>query len=176
MQKYFANQGILPSLVLLAWLLVLQRSLSKLATRSASFERKILGETSIIVKDGRIELGALEEAHVSREQLFATLRTQRIRHLGEVARVYLEACGAFSVLRAAEARPGLTLAPSFEDEDGQAPPARRTDLVACGSCGDVQPARERGERCACCGRSNFRPALGEPHEGEPPKKDAAHAA
>jgi uncharacterized membrane protein YcaP (DUF421 family) len=170
------ERGIAPGALLLVLLLGLQRTLSALATRSARFERWLLGRTSILVKDGRIQLEALHRARISREQLLSTLRTQRFRHLGEVRRVYLESSGSFSVLRAPNPGPGLTLAADF-DPSREPPAARAVPLVACGECGKVEKDDAHPQRCVVCGRSMWRSAVGEmseeEHEGPRPNPDEA---
>jgi uncharacterized membrane protein YcaP (DUF421 family) len=54
----------------------------------------------------------MRRACVSREQLHGILRSHGVRQLGEVERVYLEASGAFSVLRRSEPLPGDAIVPT----------------------------------------------------------------
>jgi uncharacterized membrane protein YcaP (DUF421 family) len=154
------QRGIVPGALLLGLLLVLQRTLSVLGTRSARLERTIQGPTSILVKDGRIEVHALERARISHEQLFSILRVQKYLHLGQLRRVYLESNGSLSSLRAGNPQPGLSVAPAF-DRDRQPPPGRSTSLVACSRCGNVRPASPPPGPCGACGNETWRPAIGE---------------
>ncbi|HYQ25630.1 MAG TPA: hypothetical protein VER04_00385, partial [Polyangiaceae bacterium] len=82
---------------------------------------------------------------LSQQQLFSVLRAQHVRHLGEVERVYLEACGAFSVLRRATPVSGLSVLPS--------PVAvpHASDERVCSYCGQRAPSRpSEKERCDNC--------------------------
>ena len=54
------------------------------------------------------QLGASAFSH---EQLFATRRASDVPQLGDVRRVYLEACGNFSVFKAERPKPGLCILP-----------------------------------------------------------------
>ncbi|MGK3998262.1 hypothetical protein [Sorangium sp. So ce1024] len=75
-----------------------------------------------------------------------------MEHLGQVKRLYREACGLFSVLRAKEPRPGLAVVcPSdldlFEHDRAQ---------IVCATCGNPgERAAPRGAPCARCGRGEW---------------------
>jgi len=142
-----AETGIVPGLVLLCWVVLMQRSSSSLEASSLSAARILIGKDSLLVRDGVLLPRELEHAHLSQQQLFSVLRAQHVRHLGEVERVYLEACGAFSVLRRAKPVAGLSVLPSAAATSGPRP---GPDLV-CSYCGQIAPNQPGADpRCGNC--------------------------
>jgi uncharacterized membrane protein YcaP (DUF421 family) len=90
-------------------------------------------------------------AHLSREQLFASLRAKKIQHLGELKRVYLEANGEFSVYPQKPPRPGLSILP---EKDGVIHGAehQEKDQQACLQCGYTTPEpSKQSAACPNCG-------------------------
>jgi uncharacterized membrane protein YcaP (DUF421 family) len=139
-----AERGIVPGLVLLCSIVLIQRGSSQLEASSLSAARLLIGKPSLLVRDGVLLPRELEHAHLSQQQLFSVLRTQHVRHLGEVERVYLEAFGAFSVLRRTKPVPGLSVLPSpAELAKGSASPA-----LVCSYCGHAAPGT--GQAQGCC--------------------------
>ncbi|WP_437655893.1 DUF421 domain-containing protein [Sorangium sp. So ce1182] len=146
------DRGIVIGVLLLVAILALQHGVSWWGTRSPKVELLSQGRATPLVRDGVILLDELERAAISREQLFATLRGKQVEHLGQVKRLYLEACGLFSVLRAQEPRPGLAVVcPSdlalFEHDRSQS---------VCSTCGNPgDRAAPKGAPCARCGHREW---------------------
>ncbi|HKO53836.1 MAG TPA: YetF domain-containing protein [Polyangiaceae bacterium] len=142
-----AERGVVPGLVLLVCIVLLQRAFGQLEACSLSAARLLIGKTSILVRDGVILPRELEQARVSQQQLFSVLRAQHVRHLGEVERVYLEAFGAFSVLRRAQPTPGLSVFPSTH----LPLPHPESGASVCSYCGQRAPDTEdASSRCENC--------------------------
>jgi uncharacterized membrane protein YcaP (DUF421 family) len=148
--------GILTALVLLVTLLVMQRAIGAVCARSARVERLLFGRGSSLVEDGCLRLAAMRAALISHEQLYAVLRTRGVRQLGEVQRMYLEACGQFSVLRQEPARPGLSIVPRQDAALEHALP--HASEFACEHCGQLEPARA-ARACLACGANAWVPAI-----------------
>src|SRR5215218_8575251 len=87
------DRGILQGIVLLFCVLLLLRGVNWLAFKSSRFEKIIHGEAELLVKDGMLQLPALSRTNISKQQLYATLRSKQIMQLGQVKRLYIEACG-----------------------------------------------------------------------------------
>jgi uncharacterized membrane protein YcaP (DUF421 family) len=153
-------RGVLPGSVLLILLLVLQRSLSALGVRYPRVEAVTQNRVSRLVSDGKLELGEMRGASVSLEQLFAVLRVQGVRHLGEVKRVYFEAYGMFSVYRETPARDGLALEAAWDKEPTDRLPQAK-DVLACRGCGEVRrdTAFRLQQGCARCGARRWTHAI-----------------
>jgi uncharacterized membrane protein YcaP (DUF421 family) len=65
----------------------------------------------MLVRDGVLEVDTLKEFRISRQQVFAQLRNQKIYNLGAVDRMYLEASGMYSVFKGDSSKPGLSVLP-----------------------------------------------------------------
>jgi uncharacterized membrane protein YcaP (DUF421 family) len=152
------ERGLVPAIVLLVALVALQRGLNALGARSEAVETLTQGRSSIFVKNGRILRHELEQAGISNEQLFATLRARGIAQLGELRRVYFEPDGEYSLVRAVPPAPGLTVQPA-SDRALQERLPRCEGLVACERCGHVVAAANAPERCEHCQASGWSAAV-----------------
>jgi uncharacterized membrane protein YcaP (DUF421 family) len=154
------DRGLLQGVLLLVLALLFQRGITWLGTINNKFEDIVQGKKSLLVKNGVIQLKGMEESRVSRQQLFAELRQQQIFNMGTVDRIYLEACGLFSVFKAAGPRPGLPIYPPDDQSIikttkwASTPAPHQTHLLACISCGFVKPEQEEGP-CSICGHDEF---------------------
>src|SRR5581483_9796461 len=127
--------GLLCAAVVLTIALVVQRGISSFSIRSRRFENLTQGVVTIIVEDGRLVREALSAASLSREKLFASLRSSGILELGELRRVYLEASGQLTLVPWQRSRAGLSLMPDATSD--VAGLDRDAALRACTSCGEV---------------------------------------
>jgi len=154
------DRGLLQGVLLLMLILAFQRGITWLGVMNSKFENLTEGEMSLLVKDGVLQLKGLEESRVSRQQLFAELRQQQIFNLGMVDRIYLEACGLFSVFKAPKARPGLPLYPPDDAEifktNGPAniPLPQQANVLVCLSCGWIKTVSQ-DVACTNCRHDEF---------------------
>ncbi|GGH08887.1 DUF421 domain-containing protein [Mucilaginibacter phyllosphaerae] len=156
-----AERGILQGLVLLLCAVGLQRGISYLGYRSHKIENLTQGRPSLMVKDGVFQLRVMEDDRISREQLIAELRQQKILGLGAVERVYLEATGTFSVYQYDKKQPGLPLYPKGDEvikEEGQGMIKPEPDFDACVNCGAVKQ-KSRAGACKNCNYDQFTTAV-----------------
>ena len=143
--------GILLSIMILICALVFQRGINLLEYKSERFERASQGTLSILVKNGVMQMDELKQTKVSRQQLFAALRNKEVFNLGDVDRVYLEACGLFSIYTSTGPRPGLLL---FPPDDRSIATYRQITLgnkIVCANCGAVPDRPDRAQPCPECG-------------------------
>lgn len=144
------RQGVVFGFILLLCLLFFHRGVSRLGVASQRFERAVTGSSVILVRDGVLDLEALRHASLSHNIFYAAMRVQGFRHLGELQRVYLEACGMYTVLRRTEAAPGLSIFPEGErDRIGGC--TRSDGRHACRSCGLVVEPPTAAGACPHCG-------------------------
>ncbi|WP_353719971.1 YetF domain-containing protein [Dyadobacter sp. 676] len=142
--------GLLLCTLILLCALLFQRGLNLLEYKSERFEHISQGKLSTLVKDGIMQLDEMHVTKVSRQQLFAALRNRQIYNLGDVDRVYLEACGLFSVYRHATPRAGLPLFPPHDPDIagfGQAPTGH---TLVCANCGKVAEGPDSNRPCPVC--------------------------
>jgi hypothetical protein len=155
------GSGVLSGVVLLTSLLALQRGLSALGARSPRVETMTQNHATALVADGTLVLEQLKKASISTAQLFAVLRGQGVRQLGQIKRVYLEAHGGFSTLRREPALPGLSIAADWDaDVDADGKPF--ADVAACRRCGTTRTgaADAASAPCSRCGGHAWTRALG----------------
>jgi uncharacterized membrane protein YcaP (DUF421 family) len=137
--------GIVNVILALTCMLLFQRMLTLTFFKSLRWQQLMQGKVHLIVKDSVIDLRELHRIDVTRNQLFELLRNREIRHLGQLDRVYLEACGTLSLYPAETVRPGLSILRTAEAEEliRTAP-----DESVCAACGNSLPD---ASECGNCG-------------------------
>lgn len=143
------QQGVLEGAVLLFLVLVFERGLALLASRSGRLEKVVHGRMCILVNDGILQTSIMNTEQISKNQLFAVLRSKDVTQLGEVERVYLEASGAFSIFSAKTPKPGPSILPqkdraSLEAQD------HAEGIDVCCYCGTTQTGPANGDVCQNC--------------------------
>ena len=122
---------------------------------------------SMLVKDGQLELDALAETRITKQELYAMLRKEKINNLSKVKRAYFEACGILNVFEEKESKPGLPIVPQCDS-------GVITDILeladhgmmACTNCGYVQAVAAKNAACEVCGDSDWIAAYLEPQKEE----------
>ena len=110
------DRGILAAVVIAAVVVAVQQITAKIASRNERLEAITQGAMSILVADGHLDLKAMVSTGITRERVFAVLRNDSVRHLGEIKRLYFEAGGSFSTIREIEEKPGLCILPECDAE------------------------------------------------------------
>ena len=152
------DRGLLPPVVLLGVLILLQRALAYWGLKRRRVELLAVGDLTMLMRDGRMLLERMRETVLAREKVYAVLRGQGVQHLGQVERLYLESSGAFTLIRAREPRPGLSLIPEPELRAEAAVPGH----YVCVSCGNSKRARRRpGDACEHCEATDWTEAVEE---------------
>jgi uncharacterized membrane protein YcaP (DUF421 family) len=153
------DKGLLQGILVLICALAFERGINYLAVKSDKIERLLQGRESLLVNNGVLVADQLIAMKISREQMLAILRNEKIYNLGEVRRVYIEACGLFSVFKYPEARPGLSLLPP-SDEAASKEFSIVGQVMVCEYCGN--PARSQNEThsaCNNCGANKWTQAV-----------------
>jgi uncharacterized membrane protein YcaP (DUF421 family) len=181
------ERGILPGLLVLVATLGLHALVGHWSSVSERFSAVVHGRPSILVRDGVLDLTAMKRSLISREQLYAKLRESEVRHLGELSRVYLEASGAFSILKKPQPSLGISVFP-LQDRKLYETESYAPDHYGCARCGIVAP-RDRADghcvncdgaewtRCVAIGDAPSRSPSEDGHvrNGEPAAKSEARA-
>ena len=81
------------ALILIHWIL------SYFTQSSPTLSRLIKGNNSVLINDGRIDHGALKDAHISMDDLEEDLRQQGVEDPKHVKRAQLERSGQVSVIK-----------------------------------------------------------------------------
>jgi len=146
------DRGLVQGVVILLCALTFQKGFNYLTVTNSSVERLIYGKEIAVVKDGVLQLDKLEKEHISRQQLYAFLRSKGILHLGELERVYMEAGGFFTIYKFENSQSGLPILPP--KDKGVSTVVSKTDLKhACKVCGMVSIKND--DKCINCGSSEW---------------------
>lgn len=153
------SRGLLPAVVIASVVVLTQRIVSYWAARNERFEGISQDVNTSLVENSVMNLANMQASGITRELLFAQLRSSGVIHLGFVKRLYLEANGAFTLIKNTSPQPGLSLLPDWDD-DFLNQQEKAAGQVACHHCGNVQPAAP-GEVtvCANCGCTDWDEAL-----------------
>jgi len=143
------DRGLLLSTFTLACLLGLYRGINWWAMKNRRVEYLVQGDLQQVVTDGELDIAAMAQVRLSREQLFAQLRKAKIQQLGQVKRVYMEANGEFSVYQQTPPKPGLSVLPQQDQALLDAEPVEKR-LTACLRCGHTEPAQHQPPQCPRC--------------------------
>ncbi|TWV98732.1 YetF domain-containing protein [Chitinophaga pinensis] len=153
------ERGILHGVVMLFFVLAFQRGFTWFVFKSRKVEDITQGAVSILIKDGILELEELRKLNISREQLFAILRSEEIYHLGQIKRVYQEANGNFSIYKADPVKPGYSILPKMDDRLGTDIQRPADDaLLACRHCGNTIRIQS-DKSCPVCGDKDWEKAV-----------------
>jgi uncharacterized membrane protein YcaP (DUF421 family) len=150
------QRGILQAIFVLACTFIFQRGLTWLEVKSPRLEAATTGTTSMLVKDGVLQLDELKSTRISRDQIFAILRSKKMVNLGRAKRVYVEGCGIFSIFEEQQDKPGLSILPEV---DGAVQGRRRfvANTHACKNCGCTASATN--PTCPNCNGTEWDPAV-----------------
>ncbi|RNI28268.1 DUF421 domain-containing protein [Rufibacter immobilis] len=152
------DRGILVGVLVLFCALIFQRGLNLWAFRNRKVELLTQGDISMVVKEGVLRIEEMENARLSKDQVFAALRTHNIKHLGEVKRLYMEAYGLFSIVKAKHPKPGLPIYPA-KDKSLMQSLSRDKEHQACTRCGYIaQATQQQGKPCPNCSCYEWIPA------------------
>lgn len=91
------DEGILLGTVTLVCILAFQRGLTRWGVADSRVERLTQGVETALIKDGILQLDTMAAGRISHQQLFAVLRAEQVYNLKKVKRLYVEACGLFSI-------------------------------------------------------------------------------
>ncbi|MFD1872958.1 DUF421 domain-containing protein [Hymenobacter bucti] len=152
------KSGLLPGLAVLGAVLFMHRFTNWLAHKYHAVEVVEQGDAVLLLRDGVLDLAAMQQQALSQEQLFGLLRNENISQLGELRRVYFEVSGELSLYQLPTPVPGLSVRPPA-DAPTAALDGPAQGKKACATCGQVPAATDHaGGSCLRCGAANWQPA------------------
>src|ERR1700712_3170595 len=107
--------GVLPAFIIAFIIVGFTRLISYISTKSQKFESATQGDLDMLVEDGVMKLDIMKRVRITRERLFAQLRSENLNHLGKVKRVYMEANGTFTLVPNEEKQAGLLVLPDWDE-------------------------------------------------------------
>jgi uncharacterized membrane protein YcaP (DUF421 family) len=155
------DRGILPAAVIAFVLVAAERAVSAWAAKNPRFEKILQGKGATLISNGVIDVDKLGRVGLSREQLFAQLRSSGILQLGTVKRIYMEANGAFTLVKSEQPVAGLSIIP-IVDQALESEMTVQNDLKICSYCGQPAPGSANEQTvCPVCHKKNWQCAVSE---------------
>lgn len=144
------EKGIVLGIMTLFVILIYHRGLTYWGVVSNKVETLTQGKPSVLVKDGVIQTKEAKRTGVTHAQIIAVLRKKEFYNLGQISRMYLEACGLFAVYEAKAPKPGLSLLPVADDEVHTIQHYHTDGIRSCTNCGNTQPVFTEKQVCTVC--------------------------
>jgi uncharacterized membrane protein YcaP (DUF421 family) len=151
------ERGLLPAFVIAFIVICISRLIAYVSAYNQKIEAVTQGEADTLVTDGVMKVDAMTKTRITRERIMAQLRGERIRQLGEVKRLYIEANGKFTIVQSGKPKPGLSVIPD-NDIDFLAEQKHNNELV-CVVCGNQNKIQSRSEVCTNCGHIKWTRAI-----------------
>lgn len=153
------ERGILLGILLLGSAVGLHRMISFWGYRNKRVEQITQGHTSLLVKEGVLQLRELTRVKLPHQQLFSELRSKDILNLGTLKRVYLEPGGDFSIFfNSGDKRAGLPIIPQH-DKEMLARVSFAENHMACTHCGNTEPDSLNAIPCSVCQYTSWTKAI-----------------
>ncbi|HEX8358177.1 MAG TPA: YetF domain-containing protein [Segetibacter sp.] len=156
------TNGILPAIIIAAIIVGMTRLISLLSLKNKKFENVVQGDLDTLVQDGIMRLDIMKRVRITRERLFAELRSENLKHLGMVKRLYMEANGTFTLVQNDARQPGLLVLPDW-DEAFISENLRTTSTAICKECGEKKPGNnkvnDKEVTCTNCGANVWTAAV-----------------
>jgi uncharacterized membrane protein YcaP (DUF421 family) len=143
------DKGLLPALIIVTIIIMIGRWIAWRTSVNQKFEKIAQGNIAALIKDSVLQLHTMESARISKERVFAQLRSEQIKSLGAVKRFYMEANGQFSLIKEDPPKPGLSIIPHW-DKDMRAEQEQSSSIRACESCGFIWDQSLNSNKCLNC--------------------------
>ena len=90
---------LLYGIIVISVVVLIERVINAWTNRNTKMEEFIESTPTLLVKDGIIDIQALEAEEISHTELLMELRQNSIRSVGEVERAYIEPSGRVSIFK-----------------------------------------------------------------------------
>jgi uncharacterized membrane protein YcaP (DUF421 family) len=151
-----ADRGLLPAVIIATIVVTTEKLISFWSYKNQRFEKRAQDKLDILVSDSVLELKIMRKIRISKERVFAQLRSEGLTCLGEVKRLYIEANGSFTLIKKEAPTAGLSLIPDW-DKEYQNKQQKSSDLFVCNSCGNERMNNEI--YCPHCNKHEWIPAV-----------------
>ena len=153
------DRGLLPVVIIALIIIGFQKFIAWRTQNNPLAEQRIMGDVDVLVKDGVLQLACMQHCRMSQEQVFAQFRFEQIANLGQVKRAYLEANGAFTLLKTEDKKPGLSILPKWDKEFRDAQETA-SGTYACCNCGNtVTDQKQTQAPCNVCQETQWSEAV-----------------
>ncbi len=153
------DRGLLPAVVIALVIVSTERLISWMSYTNQRFEEITQDEISDLVNEGVMQLDHMKGARITRERLFAQIRSAGLFHLGQIKRLYIEANGSFTLIKAETPKPGLSAIPLW-DTDFAKEQKHVPNQFVCNNCGNPDQTTVKPDHtCSNCGDNNWVQAI-----------------
>lgn len=159
------ERGILPAIIIAIVVVFFGRIIAKRASKSEKFERISQGNIDTLVENGVLCLKNIRGTTLTRERVFAQLRSEHIVHLGQVKRLYIEPNGSFTLIENQDNAAGLSIIPA--NDTAYLHRFQLADQIVCAYCGLDQG---KDTSCKNCGKSGWVQAI---YRSEKPSRESS---
>jgi uncharacterized membrane protein YcaP (DUF421 family) len=142
------DKGLLPALIIAIVVIIVGRLIASLAFGNEHFEARVEDRLSVLANDGVLDMKKFKGTTLTKERVFAQLRSFGVRHLGEVKRLYVEANGSFSFVKEQNPSYGLPVLPTNDPEFWEEQTQCREQV--CCTCGKKKKDNDMAETCSNC--------------------------
>lgn len=147
------ERGLLPAVIIAIVVVCVARIVSYYSSRNQKFEKLSQDDLDVLVEDSVLNIPLMKKTRITRERLFAQLRSEGITNLGAVRRLYFEANGSFSLVKNIDPKPGLCILPDWDhDFVGE---LEVTKEQFCLNCGKEKDTEQEKNGCLKCGESKW---------------------
>lgn len=153
---FYPQVPLLHGMVVITVIVGINKVLEVLIKNFESMEKFVEGSPVLMARDGYLsDTQHGSKGIMSREELFAILRTNKVEQLGQVKRAYMEQSGHISVFvyDGPDVKPGLPIIPPWDIAEWPMfeveAPVRETGPYACWTCGYTK-TYEVDEIFGCC--------------------------
>jgi uncharacterized membrane protein YcaP (DUF421 family) len=148
------ERGILPAVIIAIVVVVSGRLIAGKSSRNERFEKISQGKINTLIEDGTLMVNMIRKTTLTRERIFAQLRSNKIVHLGQIKRLYFESNGSFTIVKQEASLPGLVILPEHDISFLERLP--KTEEIVCGHCGH---GRNKNNTCSNCGEDKWEHAV-----------------
>jgi uncharacterized membrane protein YcaP (DUF421 family) len=158
-----ANVPVLYGMVAVTVVTVFQISLERFVNKNKKIEAIVEGAPNLVVDNGIIKWECLTKDNLSKEDLFRSLRSKDVEHLGQIEKAFFETSGQISVFFQSpkKQKPGLTLLPENEINPAtivKTPmPVVEAGSYCCLDCGNLKSYEQNQKvpKCELCGSEEW---------------------
>jgi uncharacterized membrane protein YcaP (DUF421 family) len=147
------DRGLLPAIVIAIVVVGINKLIATLSAVNRKVEVATQGTLNVLVKDSVLDQKAMMKTRISKERIMAQLRAEKIMHLGEVQRLYMEANGAFTVIKTDKPKPGLPVLP--ESDVAFLKELKPNGILVCHVCGKENASKRKDALCPNCHHQNW---------------------
>ena len=151
------DRGLLPAVIIAIVVIVVGRIMAAIAFGNEHLEEKIEDKLAVLANDGVLDPKKFKGTTLTKERVFAQLRTFGVRHLGEVKRLYVEANGSFSIVKEQQPSYGLSVLPTTDPEFLEE--QTQCDETVCCTCGKKKKDNGAEDVCSNCKEDQWMKAI-----------------